>query len=144
VGAFSGRIYRYQGSGRYAQPGGVRLTDYLLLTRCHVVFWGRGVYGQTIEAIRYQDISDVAYTSGMIFGEIVLGTRAGQKKFGDMYHSDVPVAADMIRETMRSCQKPDQTKVRYEEEQSIGKPLPGASLVSVVDAFVYPGVQGTS
>ncbi|MEN6609849.1 MAG: PH domain-containing protein [Methanoregulaceae archaeon] len=102
--AFSGRIYPGTGTKTADRETGVRLIDYLLITQNHVVFWGRGLYGQTIEVIPYEQILDVTVSQYVIFGEISLTVPAGQKRFGDMNPNDVMTAAEIIR-TRISCAK---------------------------------------
>lgn len=102
ISAFSGRIYPAAGSGTGRTGTGTRLLDFLLITKNHVVIWGRGLYGQTIDAIPYRDICSVTSARCLIFGEITITTRAGQKRFGDIYHEDVQVAITMIESRIRT------------------------------------------
>lgn len=105
ISAFSGRIYPDAGSGTRVSDAGTRLLDFLLITKNHVVLWGRGLYGQTMNAIPYTEISGVTFTKCIIFGEIVITTGTGQKRFGDIYHEDVNVASTMIQKMIRTVRQ---------------------------------------
>ena len=109
ISAFSGRIYWDTQTGKSPDGAGVRLLDFLLITKNHVVLWGRGLYGQTVEIIPYREISRVTFTKSIIFGEITIITKKGiQTRFGDIYHKDGPIARSEIEKHLTDDQEKHQ------------------------------------
>ena len=107
VGAFHGQVMSDGGyglSGRY--KGGMSFHDYLLVTDARVILWARGLIAGSTDSFEYRDISSVEESRGLLLGEIVINVRGTKERVRSMVRSDVPVAANLLRERVANSRQP--------------------------------------
>jgi hypothetical protein len=95
LGAFYGMPMK---SERGQPMAGIALHHYLLVTDRRVVFWGRGIMSNAVDAFYHDDIFSVEGSRHLLLGEVVLNVRGAKERFTSMVKKDAPIAAKMIRE----------------------------------------------
>lgn len=85
------------GLGHVNKGGMFSFHDYLLVTDRRVIFWARGLVAGSTDAFNYADISSVEESRGIMLGEIVLNVRGVKERLSNMVKTDVPKAAEHIR-----------------------------------------------
>ncbi len=123
LGIFSGRLYRQDRNGVFHHASGFSLGDYLIATPDQLIFWERGESGQKTESIRYQDITSVEYATGIIFGDVNIGSRAACRKFGDASVRDISRIRCIVTERMDYCRNLSCPSRRTRVHD--GRPAPG-------------------